>query len=363
MNKIGKKVVTQQMIADAAGVHLSTVSLALRNAARIPDKTRRHIQAVADRLGYSPNPLVSLLMSRVRRRNAGYRGTLAFVHSAPEGTPKLATHQHRNFLSGAKLRAAELGYNVDEFHLPDKPRRVKQFVVMLQTRGIHGLIIEHIPGVSCPERRLPFDVGQFAVVSLGVPLASPTLHYVANDQYMRAVLASKNLLEMGYRRIGLVIDETFDQLMAHRCSAGFWAVQQYTEGVEVLPICRMAKDDSKNLKQWLRKHRPTGVLGTSTRALDGLLAAGLEVPEDVGWAHLDWLPEHKPAAGVYGNSEDTGAAAVELVVSQLHRGEAGPPQHAMNYLVAGTWMPGKSVCKVGPSINLDATFFGHVTSV
>src|SRR5207247_852852 len=35
LNKIGKDTVTQQMIADGAGVHLSTVSLALRNDARL----------------------------------------------------------------------------------------------------------------------------------------------------------------------------------------------------------------------------------------------------------------------------------------------------------------------------------------
>ena len=90
---------------------------------------------------------------------------------------------------------------------------------------------------------------------------------------------------------------------------------------------------------------------------------GLTVPDDVGWAHLDWLPEHKRVAGVYGNSEHTGAAAVELVVSQLHRGEAGPPSRAMNYLVAGSWMPGKTLRKVGPPIDLDSTFFGSLAAL
>jgi len=68
----------------------------------------------------------------------------------------------------------------------------------------------------------------------------------------------------------------------------------------------------------------------------------------------------KPAAGVYGNSERTGAAAVELVVSQLHRGESGPPAHAMHYLVAGSWMPGKTIRKVGPALDLDTSFFADL---
>ena len=90
---------------------------------------------------------------------------------------------------------------------------------------------------------------------------------------------------------------------------------------------------------------------------------GLRVPADVGWAHLDWLPEFKPAAGVYGNSEHTGGAAVELVVSQLHRGETGPPPHAMHYLVEGTWLPGRTLRKVGPPLDLDASFFAELASL
>src|SRR5690606_10532562 len=105
LNKIGKVTVTQQMIADAVGVHLSTVSLALRNDPRLPEETRARIRAVAQKLGYAPNPLVSLLMSRVRRRNAGYRGTLGSIHTVPEGTPKLAGAVHRNFVGGARRRA------------------------------------------------------------------------------------------------------------------------------------------------------------------------------------------------------------------------------------------------------------------
>jgi LacI family transcriptional regulator len=148
--------------------------------------------------------------------------------------------------------------------------------------------------------------------------------------------------------------------MAHRCSAGFWAVQEYIPGIERVPICRLKEFDARRLSDWLRRHRPDAVLGTSAAILKLIEEAGRRVPADVGWAHLDWLPEFKPSAGVYGNSEHTGAAAVELVVSQLHRGEAGPPAHAMNYLVSGTWMPGKTIRKVGPPLDLDASFFADL---
>lgn len=348
------------MVADAVGVHLSTVSLALRNDPRLPEATRRKIQSVAQSLGYTPNPLVSLLMSRVRRRNAGYRGTLAYVHTVPKATPKLAGRVHRNFLAGARQRAMDLGYNLDEFFFDDDSNSGRRLARMLDARSIAGLVIEHVPGPLCPGRRLPFDVTPFASASLGVPLAAPSLHYVANDQYMRAIVAARELLALGYRRLGLVVVDAFDSAMAHRCSAGFWAVQEYIDGVQRVPICRIQSGDEPTFRRWMEKHRPDAILATHASVNELVVRGGWSVPDELGYVHLDWLPEHKRIAGVYGNSEHTGAAAVDLVVSQLHRGESGPPVHAMNYLVAGSWMPGKSIRQVGPPLDLDTSFFADL---
>jgi LacI family transcriptional regulator len=217
-----------------------------------------------------------------------------------------------------------------------------------------------MPSTLCPGRRLPFDIRPFAAASLGVPLAEPPLHYVANDQYMRAIVGARELLALGYRRLGLIVVDTFDSAMAHRCSAGFWAVQHYIAGIEPVPICRVEAGNLAPIRGWLKRHRPDAILGTHVAIFDAVQAAGVRVPEDVGWVYLDWMPEFKPAAGVHGNSEHTGAAAVELVVSQLHRGEAGPPARAMNYLVAGSWVPGRTIRKVGPPLDLEASFFSDL---
>ena len=291
------------------------------------------------------------------RRDRGYRGTLAYLHTAAEGTPRLSGHVHRNFLAGAKRRATELGYTLDEFYLGNPRTGGRRFSNMFRARNIKGMVVEYMPGPACPNRRLPVEIGSLAVASIGVPLAHPPLHYVANDQYMRAILAARELLALGYRRLGLVLRDTFDTATAHRCSAGFWAVQEYIAEVEKIPICRLEGNAPRVFQQWLKKHKPDALLVSQGTVSDLLGDAGLRVPTDIGWAHLDWLPEWAPAAGVYGNSEHTGAAALELVVSQLHRGESGAPVRAMSYLVAGSWVPGKTVRRVGPALDLDTSFF------
>ena len=55
--------------------------------------------------------------------------------------------------------------------------------------------------------------------------------------------------------------------------------------------------------------------------------------------------------------------AVRDVSFQLHRGETGPPRHAMHYLVAGSWMPGRTIRKVGPALDLDTSFFSDLVRV
>ena len=62
-----EKRTTMADIARKAGVHVTTVSLALRNHPRLPASTRERIQALAKELGYVPDPFLRALVT--------YRGT------------------------------------------------------------------------------------------------------------------------------------------------------------------------------------------------------------------------------------------------------------------------------------------------
>src|SRR3954469_21892860 len=53
--------VTIKDVAKIAGVHFTTVSLALRNHPSIPPSTRERVQQAALRIGYSPDPVFAAL--------------------------------------------------------------------------------------------------------------------------------------------------------------------------------------------------------------------------------------------------------------------------------------------------------------
>jgi len=72
--------VTMRKVAQKAGVHVTTVSLALRNHPKLPLATRQRIRAVAERMGYRPDPaLFSLAAYRTRIRPPKQRLTLAYL--------------------------------------------------------------------------------------------------------------------------------------------------------------------------------------------------------------------------------------------------------------------------------------------
>ena len=75
--------VTLQDVADRAGVHRSTVALALRDHPRIPAATRTRLRALATQLGYRQNPLVAALMRSRRSGRAVKHVTMAFVTNYP----------------------------------------------------------------------------------------------------------------------------------------------------------------------------------------------------------------------------------------------------------------------------------------
>src|SRR5712675_732128 len=106
------KPVTMKTIATQAAVTQATVSMCLANNPRMPPATRTRIRAIAERLGYRPNPYISALM-RVRRQGRANndRPVLALVNGldSEDGWRKTISLTVRQMREGAMERAALRG--------------------------------------------------------------------------------------------------------------------------------------------------------------------------------------------------------------------------------------------------------------
>lgn len=331
-----------QTVADAAGVSRNTVSLALRHHRSIPAHTRRRIHALARKLGYRPNPLVSAWMAQVRgAKRAKHTERIAFVTAFPtqDGWRK-GPSIFRAYFEGATKRADQLGYRIEEFWLRDPTLRGRNASDILLARGIHSLLIAPL---FPPRSHFAFDWSSFAVATLGYSLWEPDLHRAAPNHFQIVKLAYRELKRRSYRRIGLAIGAAANERVNELWMAGALTWQQHVPAKDFIPSFAEWMMDRKSFLAWFRKYKPDAVLTSCAWLPECIQAEGLRVPEDVGVVQMDWNACLAGQAGVDQNAELVGAAAVDLIIGQLHRNERGIPEHPKLVMVNGTWMNGWTV--------------------
>src|SRR6185295_10003138 len=96
-----KDVVTIREVAEAAGVSLSSVSRALNGGKNVSAKVARDVAAAANRLGYQPDLLASIVRAaEARLREAGYLLVVAITANDPERERSATGEFRRRRLDG-----------------------------------------------------------------------------------------------------------------------------------------------------------------------------------------------------------------------------------------------------------------------
>ncbi len=323
-------------VAAAAGVARSTVSMALRNDRSIPEATRRRIFAVAEKIGYKTNPLVSALMTSLHERRVRQRHTvLAYVTTDPEFAPWRSYRMFIEMHEGARDRAAEMGYRLEEFALRAPGMTPKRFAQMLTARGILGLLVAPLPH---RERVIELDFTGFAVMGIDMSVASPPIERVSNDHFQSALLAVAESRALGYRRIGMIVSRELSERLENRWLAAF----QFAQG-SMPPAQRVSPlipehtgDILAAMPEWCARERPDVIIMSE---LDphghyplapkiGLVSLSLEEPS-LG-----------QVAGIFQDNRRMGAVAIEHLVARLERCEFGSDDRGRLNLVAGKWLAG-----------------------
>lgn len=333
---------TLQDIAARAGVHRSTVALALRDHPRISEPVRRRIQQLAAKLDYRINPLVSALMQSRRSSRKVKHVTLAYVTNYPTRYGWRPTHHDRpDFFPGAAERAEDFGYRLEDFWLAEPGMTPERFCSILTTRRIPGLLIGRLPpGQHALD--LPWD--RFSSVALGLTLRSPALHHVTENHFDTVCQGMQRCRERGYRRVGFVFSDANDSpRVGERWLGAYLLQQQAFAARDRLPVCPSTPADEPTFWRWFEKHRPDAIIATHARPVLGWLEArGASVPRDVGLIDLEDHPQ-RDCAGVCYDPARIGALAVEMLVGLLHRNETGIPSANHEVLLTGEWRDGRTL--------------------
>jgi LacI family transcriptional regulator len=333
-------------IARALGYSKNTISLALRGDPQIPASTRERIRAMADKLGYRPNAVVSQLMAQLRSaRTSRLQAKLALVNANLD--PK-AFKDHPTipiYVEGCERRAHGLGYDFDRFWLHDPELTADRWIRILTTRGIKGLVLVGLMDTNHLPARLEPVWRRFPCVVTGVRTRDPALSFCCVDHFDLALSAFERAVGLGYQRPGLVLDSVIDALVERRFSAGYHAAQGKLPRSQRIPVFSDVAGVARpgKFRDWLDTHEPDVVFTLYNSVIGWLKAAGRRIPDDVGVIQLEWRASRPEVAGMNQHNSVTGEAAVDMVVSQIHNNETGIREFPRSTMIGATWVDGSTV--------------------
>lgn len=334
-------------IAARAGVSKNTVSLALRHDPQIPAKTRKRIARIAESLGYAKNPVVSQLMTELRKAHpASYQRTLALLNANQDAQAFRRHPTVPTYVEGARQRAAFHGYKLDEFWLHDPELNGDRLNRILRARGIRGALVVGLMKENRLPERFATTWNLHACVITGVRTRNPTLPFCCVDHHALVLQAFEQARRLGYRRPALVVDEHIDRLVEGRFSSGMWISQQSLPAKDRVPgfyRVEAARADSKIFTEWLKKHRPDALFTLYNIVQTWVASAGFSVPDEVGLIQLERRRGKTDWAGMDQHNDLTGEAAIDMLVGMVHNNEIGLPPYPRATLISGSWVGGATV--------------------
>jgi len=342
--------ITLREIAEKTGVTRMAVSLALRGKPGVSEATREKVLKTARQLGYEPDPEVAKLMSRIRANSpATAKACLALLTSGASREEWKRYLTERKYVEGARARAAEYGYRIEEFWIHEPGMRSDRLGNIIWNRGIEGVVIAPLQGpiTGKQNRAIELNFDLFSAVEISETVDRPDLDRAIHDQFTSMVKLLNELTQLKYRSIGLVLEEALDLRVNGKWTAAY-LYHGHRTGARQAPPLILSDFKPSEFDRWFDRYRPDVIVSVNRFGLRFLEARGLRVPGDVGYATLDLdgdLADYPDMSGIDQNSHMVGAAAVDLVVAAIQRGQRGIPVHPLRTEVEGTWVAGKSAVR------------------
>jgi len=321
----------------------STISRALRDDPRISLELRGRARAVADKLGYAPNPLVSALMANRRRRGgAGAVDVIALITNYGGREDWRKKDVCRWEYEGIQRRARELGFRVEVFALGEYRGDMARLVATLRARAIRGVLL----GFSREESAgVAFDAEGFCVAGLSAYFPEVIADRANFHGFFNVQLALDHLHRLGYRRPSLIVPHLNNRMSNNLWSGAFLDWQRSLPRRDRCePFIPSENVTAAEFSDWLYRNAPDSLLVYKFPVRTLLAKRGVRVPEDIGLAYLyRTSDEMGGAAGIDGNLDFVGAAALDLVVERLYANNTRPSEHPKEVLIKGTWHEGDTL--------------------
>lgn len=303
-----------QDVASLARVSTATASRALSRPDMVASSTRERVLSAARQLGYQPNVLARSLRQRETR-------TIGLI------VADILNPFHALLAKGVQDSADQHGYTVFLFNSDEDPHKERRALDTLRGHLPQGLIVVPTSGTREHLGALP----DLPVVELDRISGHPTATTVTVDNVGGALSATRHLLDLGHRRIGMIVGQQ-DITTAVERHEGFRSALQEA-GVPYDPALVVSghhrEDDGHRAARRLlgrsRGTRPSALfVGNNEMTVGAVLAIrelGLTMPGElslVGFDDSRWAQTMSPPLTVVAQpAYDLGRLACEHLLGRL----------------------------------------------
>jgi LacI family transcriptional regulator len=267
-------------VARKAGVSTTTVSKIINNTGRISDKTKQRVLKIMEELNFQPNVLASAMKGK-----STY--SIAFL------IPDIDNPIYTKYLKHIENHAQDLGYNIVMCSTENDPDKEARHISSMRQKRVDGFIIaSKFSNVALLEELIAegFPVSLFAHERTELSVDSVTV-----DDYVGGYLATKHLLSLGHKKIGVIADAEEAFSSRERISGYRQALTE--EGIQVDESLVLYSDETiegaavQAGKLLDRTARPTAIFGyNDLSAIGAMIAAkerGLRIPDELSVIGFD----------------------------------------------------------------------------
>ena len=301
-------------VARHAGISVASVSRALGGLPGVSDKTRDHVMASAQALGYRPN----LAARRLRSRRTDTLGLIVSDIRNPYFTEVSRAVEDVAYANGLRIMLC----NADE-----NPEKETFYLEMMHDENVAGVILSPtLPRLaSYDQTDYPFPV-----VLVDRCESDTDADAVILDNIDAGQRLGQHLVEMGHRRIVFFYGAA--SATGRQRLAGY---QNALAGAGLTPISQALKpttDEARAaMRHFMERHSqlPDAIVASSGLILLGLVEAlreaNLSYPDDVALAGFDDMPWTRiitPSITVIAQpTYDIGRSAIELLLARIAQPE------------------------------------------
>lgn len=329
--------VTLKDIAEIAGVHVSTVSRALRRAGSGPTRSRssdERILKLARDLGYTPNFNAASMTTK--------RST-AFGVVVPQLTDVVLSYMY-DAIEGAANRS---GYDTFVSNTHDDPAEQRRRIESLLGRRVDGLILgdAHLDGTNLDE------LDRRRISHVLISRRCPGHLSVCGDDYGGGLLVGRHLAALGHTDVAILAGPDWASTSVDRVKGCLDGLAE--AGIELPPDRVLSvgfdSDDGYQVAGRLLAGQkiPTAMFAvndfTAIGATGAIRESGMRPGRDIAVVGYNDIPVacrlETPLTTVRSPFHEIGVRAVETLLSTLHGLPTSPTVLPVNLVVRESTVP------------------------